>query len=98
MAVALLSSPTLDAVEFPLRWRWSNPAPHGGNVVDMAYSATLGLAVQVAERGQIYTSDDLSLWLPRDSHVTNSLRRGYVLRPADHRHRRKRARALCGRR
>jgi hypothetical protein len=75
LAVSILwCLPAAGAVEFPLRWRWSNPSPHGGNVVDMAYSAPLGLAVQVAERGQIYTSGDLSLWLPRESHVTNSLR------------------------
>jgi hypothetical protein len=62
------------AVDYPLRWRWSNPLPHGGNVVDMTYSAPFFLGVQVAERGQIFTSDDLSLWLPRDTQVTNSLR------------------------
>ncbi|PYL00830.1 MAG: hypothetical protein DME19_03800 [Verrucomicrobia bacterium] len=62
------------AVTFPLRWRWSNPLPHGNNTVDMAYSATLGLGVQVTERGQLYTSDNLSTWLPRDSRVTNALR------------------------
>lgn len=62
------------AVDFPLRWRWSNPLPHGGNVVDMAYSPSLVLGVQVAERGQIYTSGDLDLWLPRDTFLTNALR------------------------
>jgi hypothetical protein len=55
-----------------LRWRWSNPTPHGGNVFDMTYG--LGLAVQVAERGQIYTSEDLVFWEPRASQTTNSLR------------------------
>jgi len=62
------------AVDYPLRWRWSNPLPHGGSVVDMAFSPGRGLAVQVAERGQIYTSADLNLWLPRESGTTNSLR------------------------
>src|SRR2546430_399683 len=61
-------------ISFPLRWRWSNPRPHGNNIVDMAYSPASGLGVQVAERGQIYTSDDLGTWLPRDSGVTNALR------------------------
>src|SRR5439155_12150958 len=61
-------------VSFPLRWHWSNPRPHGNNIVDMAYSPTLGLGVQVAERGQLYTSDNLSTWLSRDSGVTNALR------------------------
>jgi len=56
-----------------LRWRWSNPSPHGGNIVDMAFSPSLGLAVQVAERGTIFTSSDLDLWLPRDSGITNAL-------------------------
>jgi len=70
----LLLLSKLLAVDFPLRWRWSNPRPHGGNIVDMAYSPALGLGVQVAERGQLYTSDDLSTWLPRDSGVTNALR------------------------
>jgi hypothetical protein len=73
-AALLLMAQQAQSVPLPLRWRWSNPAPHGGNVVDMAYSATLGLAVQVAEGGQIYTSDDLILWLPRSSGVTNALR------------------------
>src|SRR3989454_9208078 len=72
----LLVFPSLDShgVNFPLRWRWSNPRPHGNNIVDMAYSPGLGVGVQVAERGQVYTSDDLSTWLPRDSGVTNALR------------------------
>jgi hypothetical protein len=56
----------------PIRWRWSNPAPHGANVFDMAYG--LGLTVQVGERGQIYTSEDLRLWHPRASGTTNALR------------------------
>jgi len=63
-----------DAVDFPLRWRWSNPTPHGGNVVDMAFSPALSLAVQVAYFGQVFTSSDLDLWLPRDTGVTNWLR------------------------
>lgn len=60
------------AYDRPIRWRWSNPAPHGGNVFDMTYG--LGLTVQVCERGQIYTSEDLQLWNPRTSGTTNALR------------------------
>jgi hypothetical protein len=74
MALACGTLGAAGAVDYPLRWRWSNPAPHGGNVVDMAYSPSRSLAVQVAERGQIYTSSDLDLWLPRDSNLTNALR------------------------
>src|SRR5581483_8316994 len=55
----------------PLRWRWSNPEPHGANIFNMAYG--LGVTVEVGERGQIYTSDDLDLWAYRDSGTTNSL-------------------------
>lgn len=62
----------LSAATLPARWRWSNPAPHGGNVFDMTYG--LGLTVEVAERGQIYTSEDLIFWEPRESNTTNSLR------------------------
>jgi hypothetical protein len=72
----LLFFPSLDShgVNFPLRWRWSNPRPHGNNIVDMVYSPALGFGVQVAERGRIYTSDNLSTWLPRFSGVTSALR------------------------
>ncbi len=72
VAAALVGE--VSAASFPLRWRWSNPRPHGNNVVDMAYSSTLGLAVQVAEYGQLYTSVDLELWTPRESGTTNWLR------------------------
>jgi len=70
---AWLAASTALAINYPLRWRWSNPYPLGGNVVDMAYSPGLGLGVMVAERGTIFTSADLDLWLPRDSNVTNAL-------------------------
>lgn len=62
------------AVDFPLRWRWSNPAPHGNNIIEMAYSSAQGLWVQVSERGQIFTSYDLEIWTPRESGTTNALR------------------------
>src|SRR2546423_15685020 len=59
-------------VTFPFTWRWSNPTPHGNNIIDMA--AANGLVVQVSERGQIYTSSDFAAWIPSESHTTNSLR------------------------
>src|SRR5204862_1113151 len=62
----------LFAVDLPLRWRWSNPQPHGANVVDSAYK--FGLTVHVAERGQIFTSEDLIFWEPRESGTTRALR------------------------
>jgi hypothetical protein len=73
LLLALAAS--VSAVDLPLRWRFSNPAPHGNNVVDMAYQAgTPGTWVHVAERGQIYTSADLDLWIPRASGTTKALR------------------------
>ena len=68
----LFANGVASAAPLPGRWRWSNPAPFGGNIFDMAYG--LGLTVAVAERGQIFTSDDLVFWEPRDSGTTNSLR------------------------
>jgi len=40
----------------------------------MAYSPALGLCVQVAECGQIFTSPDFDLWTPRESGTTNGMR------------------------
>jgi hypothetical protein len=74
LLVLACSEPRASAVSFPLPWRWSNPAPHGATVTDMAYSPARALGVQVAEFGQIFTSGDLDLWLPRDSPTTNWLR------------------------
>ena len=56
----------------PLTWLWASPQPHGNNVYDMTL-ATNGVAVQVGDRGQLYTSTDYSLWVPRVTNTTNSL-------------------------
>jgi len=74
LLLLLLATASGQGVDYPLRWHWSNPRPHGGNVVDMAYFAQLGLAVQVAELGQIFASADLNFWTPRSSGTTNDLR------------------------
>ncbi len=70
----LLFSPACDVlgVTIPPPWRWSNPAPHGANIVDQ--SANAALTVQVGERGQIYLSDDWETWSPRDTYTTAALR------------------------
>ena len=57
-----------------LDWRFSNPLPHGNNVVNMEYSPTLGLGVQVCERGRFYHSSDLVNWTVGNSGTTKSLR------------------------
>src|SRR5580658_10154934 len=54
-----------------LAWTWSNPQPHGNDIVDMAWNGTLG--VQVCELGQVYTSANLIDWFPQNSHLTNDL-------------------------
>jgi hypothetical protein len=54
-----------------LAWTWSNPQPHGNDIVDMAWNGTLG--VQVCELGRVYTSSDLVNWFPQNSNLTNDL-------------------------
>lgn len=56
----------------PKRWRWSNPEPHGANIYDMTVNQ--GIAVQAAENGQLFSSDDLAKWIPQPTGVTNHLR------------------------
>lgn len=53
-------------------WRFANPRPHGNNVLEMLYRD--GVVWQVGERGSIYTSSDLDLWIPQSSGTTRSLR------------------------
>ncbi len=72
LAVFCLPATSVPAVTLPPIWRWSNPLPHGANIVDQT---TIGpVSVQVGERGQVFTSDDWGLWWPRDSHTTAALR------------------------
>jgi len=54
-----------------LTWRWSNPLPHGNNIVDMTWNGET--AVQVTDMGQIYTGLDFDGWQPRNSGTTNTL-------------------------
>ncbi len=60
----------------PERWRWSNPLPHGNNVLDMF--VTGDLAVQVGDAGTVYVQRDDERWTPAITGVTNYLR-GTVL-------------------
>src|SRR5215469_2955091 len=54
-----------------LTWRWSNPLPHGNNIVDMTWNGET--AAQVTELGQIYAGFGFFGWLPRNSGTTNTL-------------------------
>jgi hypothetical protein len=62
----------LRAVELPLAWRWSNPLPHGNHVYDLAF--VNGVYLEVTDFGQMYASQDLTLWTRLNSPVTNALR------------------------
>lgn len=57
-----------------LKWRFSNPGPHGNNVVNMDWSSSLGLGIQVCERGRFYHSTNLVDWSLGESGTTKSLR------------------------
>jgi hypothetical protein len=68
----ILSWPGSQAVTFPLTWSWSNPYPHGNNIIDIASNGQLW--VQVAELGQMYSSTNWLLWTPVPTPTTNDLR------------------------
>jgi hypothetical protein len=54
------------------RWRWSNPLPHGNNVLDML--VTSSLSIQVGDGGSIYVQGSDERWVPTVSGVTSYLR------------------------
>lgn len=58
-------------------WHWSNPMPHGNNIVGLGFYN--GLTIEACDAGQIYTSDDLNLWLPRNTNTTYALQAIAVL-------------------
>ncbi len=54
------------------RWRWSNPLPHGNNVLDML--VTSSLVIQVGDGGAIHVKDGDERWVAAVSGVTSYLR------------------------
>jgi hypothetical protein len=54
-----------------LSWSWSNPQPHGNDIIGMAWNGALG--VQVCDLGQVYTSADMTNWFAQKSGLTNDL-------------------------
>ena len=54
------------------RWRWSNPVPHGNNVLDMFVG--VDVSMQVGDGGSIYVRGADARWAPCISGVTNYLR------------------------
>src|SRR5688500_18822642 len=57
---------------FGAPWRFSNPRPHGNNVLEMLFRD--GIVWQVGDRGRVYTSADLDRWMPHESGTKKSLR------------------------
>jgi photosystem II stability/assembly factor-like uncharacterized protein len=70
--VLLAAADNVQGAIQPDRWRWSNPAPHGNNVLDMCCSE--GLAVQVGDAGSIHVQWDGGRWASAATGVTNYLR------------------------
>ena len=71
--IAMCSDITAVAIEVkPERWRWSNPLPHGNNVLDML--VTTDVAVQVGDGGTVYVQGLDERWAPAVTGVTNYLR------------------------
>ena len=56
----------------PPAWRWSNPRPHGNHILEMAHRN--GVTWQVADRGQLYTRDDIYGWDAHAIGTTNAFR------------------------
>lgn len=54
------------------RWRWSNPLPHGNNVLDLFVSTNLSL--QVGDAGSLYIQRVGGRWAPAYTGVQNYLR------------------------
>lgn len=59
------------------RWRWSNPLPHGNNVLDMF--VTSELAVQVGDAGTLYVQRLDERWVPASTGTGNYLRSATLL-------------------
>lgn len=72
LLVAGLHAPSL-AGTTNLVWHWSNPAPFGNNIADLAYRTNHPL-VAVADSGQLATTTDLVNWTLRDTGTRRWLR------------------------
>jgi len=71
-ALIMAFASTASAEVHSERWRWSNPLPHGNNVLDMLVVGDL--AVQVGDGGTIYVQRTDERWAPAVTGVTNYLR------------------------
>ncbi|HTG45677.1 MAG TPA: hypothetical protein VK633_14235, partial [Verrucomicrobiae bacterium] len=72
MPLFLLLLTLTNATAANLVWRFSNPHPHGNNILEMRLQD--GLVWQIGDRGQVYTSSDLDTWFPHNTGSSLSLR------------------------
>jgi hypothetical protein len=73
LGLLLVTGAVVAAVEVrPERWRWSNPLPHGNNILDLLVATDL--AVQVGDAGAVYVQGTDERWKPALTGVTNYLR------------------------
>jgi hypothetical protein len=70
LMLGLVISPAADVRKE--RWRWSNPLPHGNNVLDML--VTTDVAVQAGDGGTVYVQRTDERWAPAVTGVTYYLR------------------------
>ncbi len=75
--VLLLLNLAACAQVHPDRWRWSNPLPHGNNVLDLL--VTSDVALQVGDGGTVYVQRADERWAPALTGVTNYLRGAAIL-------------------
>ena len=58
---AVAGSPKANAQGTNLTWRWSNPAPFGNSITDLAWR-TNRLYLAVGDRGALWVADALPDW------------------------------------
>ncbi|MDF7798821.1 hypothetical protein P4C99_05075 [Pontiellaceae bacterium B1224] len=73
----LLSAATVIAAPDRNRWHWSNPLPHGNNVMDMQVSGTA--SVQVGDSGSLHFRGEDERWVQALTGTENYLRSTTVL-------------------
>lgn len=57
-----------------LHWHWSNPLPFGNNVTALAFGSTNLPYIAACERGQLYSSSDLTHWQRHETRTRRALR------------------------
>ena len=74
---AVITSVCIAGEARPDRWRWSNPSPHGNNVLDLNVQSDV--AVQVGDAGSIHIQRSDGRWAPVNTGYKNYLRSTVLL-------------------